>query len=114
MPIDQERAEAATQWLIDNASAVGLAKARATFASNSLRRVKAFEILKSEAKSISLKEAEAYASDKYGEALTEEYEAVKEFETLKAAKEAARETIEIWRSINSNQRAAERGYGSHR
>ena len=35
-------------------------------------------------------------------------------ETLRAHRDAAVQTIEAWRSMNANQRAAERGYGSHR
>lgn len=100
--IDQRRAEAANEWLVDNAGKLGEAKALANLASNSLRRVKAMVMVASEAKSAAMREAIAYASPEYKQALDEEFEAVKNYETLKAAKESAIATIDLWRSINSS------------
>ena len=63
---------------------------------------------------VAAQEREAYASGRYLEAVETKFEAVKAAETLRAKREAAIQTIEAWRSMNANQRAAERGYGSHR
>lgn len=111
---DQERAAAAVEFLIDSAAEYGAAKADAVFASNSLRRIKAMAMRASDAGSVAMKEAEAYASEAYLDALQAEFEAVKDYETLRAKREAAVQRIDYWRAINANQRAAERGYGSAR
>ena len=79
-----------------------------------LRHVKALAMKASEEKSAAAQEREAYASKEYKAALAAEFEAHKEAETLKAKAEAAKATIETWRSANANQRSAERGYGSHK
>lgn len=109
--IDQERAEKATQFLIDTANDYGTAKAEALRCSNRLRHVKALAMKASGENSIGSQEREAYASHQYSEALEEEFEAVKSFEILKATRDAAAATIDYWRSANSNLRAAGRGPG---
>lgn len=111
---DQERAAKAVEFLIDSAAEYGAAKADAVLAGNSLRRIKAMAMRDSDEKSAAMREAEAYASDAYQAALQAEREAVEDYETLRAQREAAIQLIEYWRAINANQRAAERGFGSAR
>ncbi len=109
-----ERASKAVQYLIDSAAAYGAARAAAGKADDMLRIIKALTMAQSNEKTAAAQEREAYASDRYREAVEAKFEAVKESETLRAKREAEIQTIEAWRSMNANQRAAERGYGSHR
>ena len=110
--IDSEKARRAVQYLIDSSAEYGAARAEAQRADDMLRIVKALIMAQSNEKSAAAQEREAYAHDRYREAVETKFEAVKEAETLRAKREAAIQTIEAWRSLNANQRAAERGYGS--
>lgn len=107
-----ERAAKAVQYLIDSAAEYGAARAEAGRADDMLRIVKALVMAQSDERSAAAQEREAYASSQYREAVETKFEAVKAAETLRAKREAAIQTIEAWRSMNANQRAAERGYGS--
>ncbi len=109
-----ERASKAVQFLIDSAAEYGAARADAGKADDMLRIIKALTMAQSSEKTAAAQEREAYASDRYREAVETKFEAVKAAETLRAQRDAAVQTIEAWRSMNANQRAAERGYGSHR
>lgn len=112
--IDSTKAAKAVQYLIDSAAEYGAARAEAGRADNMLRVTKALIMAQSTAKSIGAKEIEAYSHDRYQDAVNEHFEAVKTAETLRARREAAIQTVEAWRSLNANQRHAERGYGAHR
>ncbi len=109
-----ERASKAVQYLIDTAAEYGAARADAGRADDMLRVIKALTMAQSNHTAISAQEREAYASDRYRDAVEAKFEAVKLAETLRAKREAEIQTIEAWRSMNANQRAAERGYGSHK
>lgn len=102
-----EEAERAQQYLVDSAFKYGNARADATLAEKRLSRVKALAMKASGQNSVSAQEREAYASEEYDEALTELFEATKEVETIKAAREAARVRVDLWRSYNANMRGAE-------
>lgn len=110
--IDPTRAQKAVEFLIDSAAEYGAAKAEAMRADDMLRVVKALVMAQSNQKSVTAQEREAYASEQYQRAVQEKFEAVKAAETLRARRDSAIQTIEAWRSMNANQRAAERGYGS--
>lgn len=110
--IDATRAQKAVQYLIDSAAEYGAARADAQREDDMLRVVKALVMAQSNQKSVTAQEREAYASEKYQAQVDRKFEAVKAAETLRASREAAIQTIETWRSMNANQRAAERGYGS--
>ena len=114
MTDETERAAKATQYLVDTAADIGAAKARQVRADAMLKVVKALLMQDSAEKSAAAQEREAYAHEKYQLAIDDLYEAVKDYETLRARREAAVQRIEYWRSLNANQRAAERGYGSAR
>ena len=112
MTIDPIKASKAVQYLIDSAAEYGAARADAQKADDMLRVIKALVMAQSNHKTAAAQEREAYASEAYRNAIDEKFEAVKAAETLRARREAAIQTIEAWRSMNANQRAAERGYGS--
>ena len=112
-----QRHLAAIQFLIDSAAEYGAARADAMRADDMLRVTKALVMAKAGRdgfSAVSAQEREAYASDEYQRAGDDKFEAVKEAETLRARRDANAQVIEAWRSMNANQRAAERGYGSHR
>lgn len=110
--IDSQKAAKAVQYLIDSAAEYGAARADAQRCDDMLRVVKALIMAQSNERSAAAQEREAYAHENYIAAVGEKFEAVKTAETLRARREAAIQTIEAWRSLNANQRAAERGYGS--
>lgn len=110
--IDSEKAAKAVQYLIDSAAEYGAARAKAQHCDDMLRVIKALIMAQSDQKAIAAQEREAYGSDRYLQAVQDKFEAVKVAETLRARREAAIQTIEAWRSLNANQRAAERGYHS--
>lgn len=110
--IDSTKAARAVQYLIDSAAEYGAARAEAERASDMLKVTKALIMAQSDAKSNAAQEVEALASDRYLDAVNVKFEAVKDSEVMRARREAAIQTIEAWRSLNANQRAAEKGYGS--
>jgi len=109
---DQQKAAGATQYLIDSANDLATAKADLIRCENMLRVVKSLAMKTSGQNSAAAQEREAYASDQYQAAVHELAEAAGEYEKLRALRESAKAQIEYWRSLNANQRAAERGYGS--
>ena len=108
----RQKAEKATQYLIDSAAEIAAAKADLVRCENMLRVVKALAMKNSGANSAAAQEREAYASTAYQDAVTELANSTQEYETLRALREAAKMQIEYWRSFNANLRSAERGYGS--
>lgn len=110
--IDSTKAARAVQYLIDSAAEYGAARAEAERRNDMLRVIKALVMAQSNQKATAAQEREAYASQAYQDAIEAKFEAVKDAETLRAKRDAAIQTIEAWRSLNANQRAAERGYGS--
>ena len=101
--ISEDRVEAAVEYLRDTAKQYGQARGHALYAENNLRRVKALVMLEYTG-SLGEREAQAYASDQYKEALQTMEDAVAESETIRALREAANYTIEVWRSQNSTRR----------
>ena len=108
----QTKAAKATQYLIDSAADIAGAKVDLVKAENMLRVVKSIAMKHSGEKSAAAQEREAYASDQYLSAVNMLALAAGEYEKLRALREAAKQQIEFWRSLNANQRSAERGYGS--
>jgi len=101
--IHEDRAESAVEFLRDTAEQYGQMRGRVAYAEGNLRRVKALEMLNKEG-GLGMREAEALGSDAYLAALEDEQNAVAEYETLRAKREAAVLTIEVWRSQNSTRR----------
>ncbi len=102
--ISQDRVEKAVEYLRDTADMYGQARGHAAYCENKLRRVKALQML-DKAGSLGDREAHAYASEEYGMALEEHRNAVADAETIRARREAASMTIEVWRSQNSARKA---------
>jgi len=102
--ISDERTERAVEFLRDTAQEYGQLRGRVAYTSANLRRVKSLEMLSREG-GVGAREAEAYASPAYLEAMEDEQNAVAEYETLRAKREAAQMTIEVWRSQNSARKA---------
>lgn len=100
--ITEERAEAAVFYLRDTAEQYGQARGHARYCEESLRRIKALNM--PSGGSVADRERAAYASEAYGAALTDMENAIAEYETIRAMREAAVYTIETWRSLNSARR----------
>lgn len=109
---DQDLARNATQFLVDSAARIAGARGELTEAENMLRVTKSVAMKASGESAVSAQEREAYASDQYLAAVQRVTGATIAFEELRAKREAAKMRIEYWRSLNANQRAAERGYGA--
>lgn len=105
-PITAERAQAATEWMVHNATAIGTARAHRERCENRLRVVKALAMKASGEKSAAAQEREAYASPQYQEALDELFTATVRHETLLSTRTAAQSVIEVWRSLNSTLKGA--------
>lgn len=110
--MNAERAQKAVQYLIDSAAEYGAARADVVRTESMVKITKHLIMARSNAKTQGAKETEAYTHDSYREKVEEYASAVEAAEGLRAARDAAIQTIDFWRSQNANQRAAERGYGS--
>jgi hypothetical protein len=102
--VTDEAASDALEWMVKNAKALGKAKGKAVLAESMTKRVKALEMARSDAKTVSEKERDALASEAYLEAIQAEAEAAGEYETMRALKDAATARIECWRSLAATQR----------
>lgn len=109
---DTIKARRATQYLADSAAEIAAAKADMEQAHHMLKVTLATVASESERGSVSAREHEALASEKYLAAVCNHRAAVHDYEKLRARRQAAMAAIEFWRSLNANQRAAERGFGS--
>lgn len=101
--ISEERAEAAVEYLRDNAREYGALRGRVAYTESNLRRVKSLEMM-GKAGSVAERETNAYASDAYQGAIQDYSDATAEYETMRALREAASFTVEVWRSQNSTRR----------
>jgi hypothetical protein len=101
--ITDEAAEDAVDYLKGTSKAIGQARGQMEYREASLRRVKALEMLKHEG-SLGEREAKAYASDAYRCAIEDHENAVAEYETLRALREAADWQLRVWQSETSSQR----------
>ncbi len=98
--IDEQRVEKAVEYLRDTAQDYGKARGRASYMEANLRRVKSLEMI-AKSGGVGEREAAAYASEAYKDAMEQMENAVADVETIKALREAASYTIEVWRSQNS-------------
>lgn len=101
----EEQAEKAVDYLRDTAKQYGQMCGRMAYASSNLRRVKALQMLSAPPGSVADREATAYASADYLAAMEEERDATAEKETLRAMRDAAEFSFELWRSQNSARKA---------
>lgn len=101
--ISDDDAENASEYLRDNAKRYGQMKGRMEYASDNLRRVKSLVMMGLDG-GLGDRETKAYASDEYKAAIEERREAVTEYETERALRDAAVYRIECWRSQNAARR----------
>jgi hypothetical protein len=101
--ITEDRAEGAVEYLRDSAAEYGRLRGHMEYCDGNLRRVKSLQMLGLEG-SVADREARAYASESYRVALEEHRGAVEGYETMRALREAAVYTIEVWRSQNAARR----------
>lgn len=88
-------------FLRDSAQGYGEARGYQAFCDANLRRIKSLEMLAISEGSVADREARAYGSDAYLKAIQELQGATAAYETLRAQREAAVMTIEVYRSQNS-------------
>lgn len=112
MDDSKTRAEKSTEYLVASAAEIAAAKADLVRSEHMLRVTKALAMKQSDERSAAAQEREAYASREYIAAIDEVRDNTRTYEELRARREAAKMRIEYWRSLNANQRAAERGFGS--
>lgn len=98
--IDEGRWERAVEFLRDTAARYGKLRGHQVYCEANLRRVRSLELLIAEG-SLGEREAKAYASEMYKQAMEAYENATAETETLRAQREAAVYTIETCRSQNS-------------
>jgi hypothetical protein len=96
----------AIDWLTNKAPRqIADATERATRASHMVKHIKALQMMASDASSVAKAEMEAYASEAYVEAITEDAIAAGELRKLLSLRQAAELRIEIWRSQGATLRA---------
>ena len=83
---------------------MGQARRRAIYTEKMTKHIKALVMKLHLDLPISGQEREAYASERYLEAITDEADAAAEFEKMRSLREAASLKIEVWRSIGANFR----------
>ena len=103
--VTDESVEKALDYLRDSAGPIGDAKARAVLAGHRVKIVEALMTKDSEATSDSKRQADARASSRYHEAVTEDAIAAGELEKLRSLRDAAGARIEAWRSEQANYRS---------
>lgn len=102
--ITDEQADGAVDYLRDTSEKYGHACGRLAYLEGNLRRIKALEMLKTSG-SLGDREAQAYASDAYREALEQLENATAERETIRAMRDAAQCRFEQWRTQTSARKA---------
>lgn len=95
--IEEHRVEKAVEFMRDTSKPYGTARGHVAFCEGNLRRVKALQMVGKPGSGID-REAAAYASAEYLAALEALQNSVAESETLRAQRDAAEMTIEVWRS----------------
>ena len=108
MPISPEKMDYAVNILADPEKRAAKARAAAEYLADMTKVVKAKLEAQSNEKSAAAKESYALGHDRYAEHLTHLKEAREEDYSCRERRAAAEAIIEIWRTEQSNQRAAER------
>lgn len=102
--ITDEQAEAAADWLRDNAGRIAQDRANRIALEEGRKALKASLMAQHLDKPVSAQEREAYASDRYKEFLDGLKEAIERDERNKMHIVAANARIEVWRSQSANMR----------
>ena len=103
--VTDESLQKALDFLRNNARRIGDAKGEVQRTAHRLKVVKALEMKKHNDLSAAKAEVEALCSEEYQKALVEDALAAAEYEMLRALREAAAVTIEVWRTEGANYRA---------
>lgn len=101
--VTEDQVQRAVDYLRDTAEEYGKACGRLAYLDGNLRRVKSLEMLEAKG-TLGEREAQAYASQAYKEALEQLEEATATRETLRAMRDAAQAKFEQWRSEGASRR----------
>jgi len=99
----EQKVEEAVTFLHEGAQKAAEARGNRIKCEHMLKHIKALEMNKREG-SVSAQERDAYASDKYKDAIVELEKAVIADEVLRAKREAALAYIDAWRTEQANTR----------
>lgn len=102
--IDDNDVEKAVWYLRDSAGDSGRTRGRMAYSDGQLRRIKSLVMLEKDG-SLGIREAEAYASKDYADALEQLENATADYETIRAKREAAQYAIDVWRTQTSARKA---------
>jgi hypothetical protein len=102
--VTDDQVEAAVDYLRDTAQQYGKVCGRLAYMEGNLRRIKSLEMLKTTG-SLGDREAQAYASESYKDALEQLENATAERETIRAMRDAAQCRFEQWRTQTSARKA---------
>lgn len=103
--VNEDQASSALEFMLRNAKEVGKARTQADLTEDMKKHIKAIEMLRSDAKTVTERENEALASEAYLKAITEAAEAGGKLEEMRALSKAAELRIECWRSLSATQRS---------
>lgn len=106
--VTEEEVDDALHLLRETATAIARARGRMVRAEAMLKHTKAVATAMSSASSFAARENDALASKQYERAIDELAQATIEFEQLKAQREAAVMTIEVFRTSEASRRNAVR------
>ena len=104
-PITAERAQAAAEWLVDNAAVIAELKGERDRAEYMVKRAEAVEFELAEGSAEARRQA-AKASDYHLDAVNKHIAAVVAHERAMGTRKAAETLIELFRSLNANLRRA--------
>lgn len=103
MIVDEEEVDEAKQWLVDNAEKIGQAKSMKVYTDEKLKIVHA-DVYSSVEGTIAQKNATAYTSNAYKEALLDHCKWAREDAKLMAMQAAKIQVINIWQTQSANGR----------
>ena len=103
--------EKAIRYIQENAEPYAKAKGDVAYTENYLKVVKAQQMNKSDSSSLGQREADAYASPEYQEAITANKQAIEQESHLRWMLEAAKARIEVWKTTQFTMRQEMRNLG---
>jgi hypothetical protein len=103
--------EKAIRYIQEHAEKYAKAKGDVAFTENYLKVIKSQQMNKSESSSLGQREADAYASTDYLQAITANKQAVEEEAHLKWMLTAAQARIEVWKTQEYSKRSEMRNLG---
>jgi hypothetical protein len=97
--------EKAIRYIQENAEKYAKAKGDVAYTDNYLKVVKSQQMNKSESSSLGQREADAYASNEYVQAINANKEAIEQESHLRWMLEAAKARIEVWKTMEYSKRS---------